>query len=106
MPEGPVQATDRHCEEQEEQVMQTTSDSTIRELDSRTRDGISVRLLWNSQTNRVSVVLEDARTGESFDFKVNGADALAAFHHPYAYMSLAAPAAAWPRAWDHTGERS
>jgi hypothetical protein len=67
--------------------MHTTCKSTIRELDARTSDGIDVRLLWNSQTNGVSVAVADARGGESFELHVDGADALAAFHHPYAYLS-------------------
>ena len=73
--------------------MHPTSISPIRELDSRTSDGIHVRLLWNSQTDRVTVALQDVRSGEAFEFKVDGADALSAFHHPYAYISFAAPVA-------------
>ena len=57
----------------------------IRELDHRTSDGIDVRLLWNSATNRVTVRVHDTKLGESFELDVDGADALDAFHHPYAY---------------------
>ncbi len=63
--------------------MDTTVDT--RELDHRTGDGIEVRLLWNESTNCVSVALEDRRSGESLHFAVDAADALDAFHHPYAY---------------------
>ncbi len=67
--------------------MSTTSPSAIRELDHRTNDGIDVRLLWNSRTNHVFVAVEDQRSGESFELTVSGADALDAFHHPYAHRA-------------------
>jgi hypothetical protein len=67
--------------------MSTTSAIAIRELDRRTNDGIDVRLLWNSRTDRVSVAVADERFGESLVFEVDAADALAAFHHPYAYAN-------------------
>ncbi|MGO9901839.1 MAG: hypothetical protein ACLP0J_19645 [Solirubrobacteraceae bacterium] len=59
----------------------------VRELDGRTGDGIDVRLLWQPQASRVSVVVTDMRADSSFEFEVDPADALAAFHHPYAYAS-------------------
>lgn len=58
---------------------------TLRELDQRTTDGIDVRLLWDTRTNRVFVAVEDRRRGGSQSFEVDGAEALAAFNHPYAY---------------------
>ena len=68
--------------------MRTTTDPTIHELDQRINDGIEVRLLWNSLTNRVSVAVEDQRTGEFFELEVvDPEDALIAFYHPYAYAS-------------------
>jgi hypothetical protein len=60
-------------------------DMTIRELDHRHTDGIDVRLLWDSTTNRVTVSVQDTKLGESFELDVDGADAFDAFHHPYAY---------------------
>jgi YD repeat-containing protein len=57
----------------------------IRELDHRTSDGIDVRLLWDSRTNRVSITVQDERTEEAFVLEVPGADAREAFMHPYAY---------------------
>ena len=65
--------------------MFTTPQSVVRELDHRRNDGIDVSLLWNSRTNHVFVAVEDQRRGESVEFNVPGADALDAFHHPYAY---------------------
>jgi hypothetical protein len=58
-----------------------------RELDWRTNDGIDVTLLWHPQTYRVSVAVEDHRAGNSFELEVDSADALDAFHHPYAYAA-------------------
>jgi hypothetical protein len=66
----------------------------VRELDHRNGDGIDVRLLWNSRTNRVSVAVEDDRLGEVFVLDVPGADAREAFNHPYAYASRHKPTGA------------
>ena len=68
--------------------MLTTPDLAIHELDQRSNDGIDVSLRWNSLTNRVSVAVEDQRTGEFFELPVvDPQDALIAFHHPYAYAN-------------------
>jgi len=64
--------------------MSTTSETELRELNRRSHDGINVRLLWNARTKRHSVALEDERSGKSFEFEIDSADALAAFHHPFA----------------------
>lgn len=59
--------------------------SPRRELDHRTGGGVEVRLLWDSQTNGVAVAVTDERSGASFEFEVDPADALDAFHSPYVY---------------------
>lgn len=64
-----------------------TPDKTIRELDCRTGDGINVRLLWNSLSDHVVVAVHDTRNDEAFAIQVAAADALLAFHHPYAYAN-------------------
>jgi hypothetical protein len=64
-----------------------TSKSTTRELNRRISDGIEVRLLWSPDANRVMVAVHDSRSEESFELPVAGADALDAFHHPYAYAA-------------------
>jgi len=68
--------------------MTTSTTLAIRELDHRHRDGIDVRLLWNSRTNQVSVIVEDESLGETLVFDVPGPDALEAFAHPHAYSQL------------------
>jgi hypothetical protein len=62
--------------------MHPTTETAIRELDCRSSDSIDVALLWNSQTDRVYVAVQDTRRGESFEFEADPADALAGFHHP------------------------
>jgi hypothetical protein len=59
--------------------------SQTRELDHRKAEGIDVTLLWDSAANRVSVLVLDERSGETFELDVPGPDALYAFNHPYAY---------------------
>lgn len=64
--------------------MSTTAETVVRELDRRVNDGFDVSLLWHSATNRVFVAVE-GRLGDSLEFEVAPADALEAFHHPFAY---------------------
>ena len=62
--------------------------TTMRELDSRTTDGIHVRLLWSEQDGRVAVSVADSKTDEAFVIDVRAADdALDVFHHPYAHAA-------------------
>ena len=63
-----------------------------RELDSRSSDGIEVRLFWHPPDSRVSVSVNDTKSGERFELPVRDRDrALDVFHHPYAYRALATP---------------
>jgi hypothetical protein len=67
-----------------------------RELDSRTSDGIHVRLLWHPEDDQVSVAVNDTKTGVAFELPLHESEpALDAFHHPYAYAAMrhTAPAA-------------
>ena len=65
--------------------------TTTRELDSRTNDGIHVRLLWHPHDARLSVAVHDTKTGEAFALPVpDGGLALDVFHHPYAYAAVRA----------------
>ena len=63
----------------------TTSASPIRELDSRSSNGIHVNLLWHPTTRRVTIDVYDESLDESFEFEVARDHARDAFHHPYAY---------------------
>ena len=64
----------------------TSPESTLRELDSRTSDGVHVTLLWRPLDNHVSVSVSDTKGGELFEVDVRpGVRALDVFHHPYVY---------------------
>ena len=66
----------------------TPSDTPI-ELDSRTTDGIEVRLLWHQSEDRVTVTAHDTRTDETVEIAVRPDErALDVFHHPYAYAAF------------------
>jgi hypothetical protein len=59
----------------------------VRELDSRTSDGIHVQLLWYPQDGHLSVAINDTKTADAFELDVrHGQSALDVFHHPSAYM--------------------
>lgn len=63
----------------------------FRELDKRDHNGIAVRLLWETTTNRVILRYRDFHSGEYFTTEVPGAEALAAFRHPRAYRPTRTP---------------
>jgi len=58
-----------------------------RELAHRTTDGIEVALFWTESSNRVTITVLDARSGEALEFEADGSVALDAFNHPYAYAA-------------------
>jgi hypothetical protein len=57
-----------------------------RELASRDNDGLEVSLLWSKSADRVRLVVADTRLEVDFELDVAGADALAAFYHPFSYL--------------------
>jgi hypothetical protein len=57
----------------------------LRELDSRSGDGLTITLLWRPGDSRVTVRIDDHRTAVRVEFGVPGRDARDAFAHPYAY---------------------
>ena len=60
----------------------------MRELHSRTSDGIHVTLLWSEHDNRVVVDVADSKTGETFRVDVHDGDRpMDVFHHPFAYAA-------------------
>ena len=60
----------------------------IRELAARQSDGVEVRLLWDEDSDTISVVVADVREGASFEVPVDPQHALDAFNHPYGYAAL------------------
>jgi len=58
-----------------------------RELSRRTSAGLEVVLYWSDRPAAVTLSVSDAGTGETFEVEVAGADALDAFHHPFAYLN-------------------
>jgi hypothetical protein len=71
----------------------TLTESLFEELDYRENDGIEVWLLWSREDGRLSVVVFDGETNESFEIAVEPATALDVFTHPFAYASREACAA-------------
>lgn len=67
--------------------MIATASTVIRELATRTADGITVVLLWRPGDRDVLLRVDDARTGVRFELPVPGRDALAAYNHPFAYAA-------------------
>ncbi|HEY1317373.1 MAG TPA: hypothetical protein VGF10_09170 [Gaiella sp.] len=58
-----------------------------RELASREGDGLAITLLWSKAADRVKVTVADSRLDDEFELHIAGAEALAAFHHPFAYAA-------------------
>ena len=57
------------------------------ELAFRESNGVAVTLYWHSGTNRVSVTVYDACSGELFELEAQTTEALDLFHHPYAHAA-------------------
>lgn len=55
------------------------------DLADRRNDGLEITLLWSRSTGRVKVTVDQAHTGRHGELEVPAADALVAFHHPFAY---------------------
>ncbi len=63
--------------------------TTVHELAHRANDGISVTMLWDSATDRVTVSVADTKTDDAFAIIVGpGERALDVFHHPYVYRAV------------------
>jgi hypothetical protein len=60
----------------------------IRELCSRSCNGIDIALIWHRCDDTAMVVVVDHRNGEKFLLEVDeGENALDLYHHPYAYAA-------------------
>jgi hypothetical protein len=65
-----------------------TTPTGARELDYRAADGIEVALLWHTNGDFLSVVVSDARIGETFELVLDDRDnAMDVFNHPYAHAA-------------------
>jgi hypothetical protein len=73
--------------DEERGTAMATGTTARRELAHRAGNGIEVWLYWRKLTNRVSVEVLDERLDESFEFEVEGRQALNAFNHPYPYAA-------------------
>jgi len=60
-----------------------------RELAHRSSGGIEVGLYWSADTNRTTIEIWHAATGELFAFAVAPECALDAYHHPFAHLPTA-----------------
>ena len=65
----------------------STDTSQWKELATRVSDGLTVSLLWDPTTDAVKVIVGDSRLDHDFELHVRGADALAAFYHPFAFAA-------------------
>jgi hypothetical protein len=63
------------------------TDDDWRELASRSGDGLQISLVSSKSADRVKVTVFDHRLDEAFDIEADGADALSAFKHPFAYAT-------------------
>jgi len=70
---------------EETAMIQLAASETMEELDHRESNGIAVSLLWHRQSNRLSVLVEDAKLGERFTLPARPDNAFDVFTHPYAY---------------------
>ncbi len=61
--------------------------TNMAELDHRENNGISVTLLWNRTTGDIAVRVVDEAADEDFDVDCAPDEALAVFHHPFAYTA-------------------
>ena len=61
-----------------------------KELARRQTDGVVVSLQWRRADDRLTVVVDDTRTGERFRVPAHRENALEVFYHPFAYASRAA----------------
>ena len=61
--------------------------SQWKELATRESDGLTVSLFWAPATDAVKVTVADSRLDHDFELYVRGADALAAFYHPFAFAA-------------------
>jgi hypothetical protein len=64
----------------------TETDAT-RELAFRENDGLEVRLVWDSRSDRLIVSVVDLKRGDFLALEVARDKALDAFYHPFSYAA-------------------
>jgi hypothetical protein len=69
-----------------EEVMSATATDWI-DLADRAGDGLEVTLLWSRLTGSVKVTVHHVASGRRFELDAPGAQALAAFYHPFAFAA-------------------
>ena len=67
-----------------------------KELAYRENDGVSVTLVWEAGSDRLTVSVRDLRSGEAFDLRAAAENAMDVFNHPYAYAARAVEPAGSP----------
>ena len=68
--------------------MITSVPATTQELDSRSGDGLHVRLVWLTPDDRLFVTVTDSKHDQRFCVEVHDRGrARDVFHHPFAYAS-------------------
>ncbi len=68
--------------------MIASAPATTRELNSRSGDGLHVRLVWLTPDDRLFVTVTDTEHDQRFCAEVHDRrHALDVFHHPFAYAS-------------------
>jgi hypothetical protein len=64
-----------------------TYGAPVRELAQRVSGTDEVLLLWDPESDGVSLSVRDLESGAGFDVEVEPASAMEAFYHPYAYVA-------------------
>ena len=89
-PSSPNQQTRRpQTKAREDTIMHATTNRTTRELDHRVNDGLDVKLLWNSDTDRRLGRARGRADRRVLRARRRSRDALIAFYDPYEYASRA-----------------
>jgi hypothetical protein len=70
-----------------EAVMTVMEMEKTRELAYRSSAGIDVTLLWNADTDELTVTAFDSSTSELLELSAEREDALDVFNHPFAYAA-------------------
>jgi hypothetical protein len=67
-------------------LIRKTRNRRLRELAQRRSGGLEVTLLWDERSDRLTVTVHDARTGEFFELGAPPDQALDVFYHPFVYV--------------------